>query len=82
MIASVERLFTAPVPRDPLGVHRSSGEASGSDPAHLQPVLAALGDALVSARDLRCDLTRRMDVLEGRLKEISRQLQALGKVAA
>ncbi|MGH7153387.1 MAG: hypothetical protein ACREF3_05610 [Acetobacteraceae bacterium] len=82
MIASVERLFTAPVQRDPLGVHRPSRVARDGRPADLQSVLAALNGALARVQDLRHDVAHRMDVLEDGLKEISRQLHAPGKQAA
>lgn len=55
MIASVERLFTAPVQRDPLGVHRKAAEisANGRD---LGQVLALLNDVLAMQCKIRLEL--------------------------
>ena len=50
MIASVDRLFTVPVQRDPLGVHRTGGGTSGGNGADVGQVLAMLGDLLVGQR--------------------------------
>jgi hypothetical protein len=55
MIASVERLFTAPVQRDPLGVHSKAAEASGNEP-DLRQVLASLNDVLAMQRKIRLEL--------------------------
>jgi len=55
MIASVERLFTAPVQRDPLGVHRKATETSGNEP-DLRQVLALLNDVLAMQRKIRLEL--------------------------
>jgi len=82
MIASVERLFTAPVQHDPLGVHRPRRLAGSADQPDLQPVLTTLNETMVSLRDLCGDVTRRLDLLEDRLKEVSRQLRALTNQAA
>jgi len=56
MIASVERLFTAPVQRDPLGVQRKAPETGGNGP-DLQQVLALLNDVLAMQRKIRLELT-------------------------
>lgn len=55
MIASVERLFTAPVQRDPLGVHRKAAEIGGNG-SDLEQVLALLNDVLAMQRKIRLEL--------------------------
>lgn len=56
MIASVERLFTAPVQRDPLGVQRKAASADGTRP-DLSQVVVLLSDVLAMQRKIRLDLT-------------------------
>jgi len=56
MIASVERLFTAPVQRDPLGVQRNASGLNGSEP-DLSQVVALLNDVLAMQRKIRLDLS-------------------------
>jgi len=56
MIASVERLFTAPVQRDPLGVQRHAAGVDSGGP-DLSQVLALLRDVLAMQRKIRLDLT-------------------------
>ncbi len=55
MIASVDRLFTAPVPCDPLGVQREAGGNSSDEP-DLGQVLALLKDVLATQRKIRLEL--------------------------
>jgi hypothetical protein len=56
MIASVERLFTAPVQRDPLGVHGKAARVDSNRP-DLGQVLVLLNEVLAMQRKIRLDLT-------------------------
>ncbi len=69
-MSPVDRLFTAPMQLDPLGVHRTGTTMSGSNGADLGQVLAMLGDLLVGQRGLE----RRMDQLESRMDELASQV--------
>jgi uncharacterized coiled-coil protein SlyX len=85
MIASVDRLFTAPVQRDPLGLQRTGNGMSGGNGADLGQVLAMLGDLLVGqgALDRRMEqLERRMDQLEYRLGQLESQVEELANQVA
>jgi hypothetical protein len=57
MIASVDRLFTAPVQRDPLGVQRKERRVSGGNGADLGQVLALLNDVIAMQREAHLELT-------------------------
>ncbi len=85
MIASADRLFTAPVPRDPLGVQRKSAGA-GSNGPDLGQVLALLNDVLATQRKIRHELTElglqlKMD-LQTLRDELGQRLDDLARQAA
>ncbi|HSU07348.1 MAG TPA: hypothetical protein VLI93_17425 [Acetobacteraceae bacterium] len=77
MISSVERLFTVPVQRDPLGVQRRPADMNSGSGTDNGTVLAMLQDLMAMQRDIRLELAElrtevrrqaaRMDELAGRL---------------
>jgi hypothetical protein len=73
MIASVERLFTAPMQRDPLGVQRNAASADGGGP-DLSQVVALLNDVLVTQRKIRLDLTDLAFELKENIQALHAQL--------
>ena len=86
MIASVERLFTAPVQRDPLGVHAKGGGGNGAD---LGQVLALLNDVLATQRkiqleliELRLELKNIIRTLDRRVDDLAAQLASLREVVS
>jgi cell division septum initiation protein DivIVA len=73
MIASVDRLFTAPVQRDPLGVHQKERRMSGGNGADLGQVLALLNDLIAMQREMRLDIRR----LDTRVDDLTSQVASL-----
>jgi hypothetical protein len=86
MIASVDRLFTAPVQRDPLGVHRKGDGGTGPD---LGQVFALLNDVLATQRkiqleliELRLELKNIIRTLDLRVDDLAAQLASLREVVS
>jgi uncharacterized coiled-coil protein SlyX len=69
----VDRLFTVPAQREPLGVRRTGNAMSSSNGEDLGQVMALLGDVLAG----QTQMLDRMDRLELRIGEIERQVKEL-----
>lgn len=97
MIASVDRLFTAPLQRDPLGVYQKERSVRGGSGADLGQVLALLNDVIKMQRETRLELTElrlelkedirrlnlRVDSLASRVDDLASQVASLrGEVAS
>jgi len=76
MIASVDRLFTAPVQHDPLGVRRKGG-MSESNGVGLGQVLAMLTDIMLAQQELRRELRHEVGALRQEMGALRQEIGAL-----
>ena len=77
MIASIDRLFTAPVPPDPLGVLRKERGMSGGNGADLGQVLALLNDVIAMQREFRVELIELQLELKQEIRRLDRRVDDL-----
>ena len=78
MIAATERLFTAPVQRDPLGTRRRRAEPSAENTPELSQIMAMLRDVIAEQRDTRLELASLRREVQASQAEHGRRLDQPG----